>query len=255
MTRFTTEWLGNTIRGFKFGEKTTYLVLRDVAKCLGRSDKKDIQRMKHLVIELWGEDSIRLEKTSILRETSCHPQNSRETSCNGVDYINNKNNNDILLVSDEGAKSIILQFKPHEPKKKYDGWEVDYENKRETWRKFNRFVIELLKRYERDYDTDVVRELSKGKTLEFRDRLILLKGNAKEMGACQGNINQILCELFNIGKVIKSEMTQEMIDKRNEVESCYIEYLELFESKSVAYNLTRKKFGLDMKKQLKVATK
>ena len=73
VTRFKTEWLGETLRGFKFDGKETYLVLRDVAKCLGRTHKEDIQRMKNLVIELWGDESIRIEKTSILRDTSCDP--------------------------------------------------------------------------------------------------------------------------------------------------------------------------------------
>lgn len=55
VTKFTKEWLGETLRGFKFEGKETYLVLRDVAKCLGRSNDNDLKRMKELSIELWGE--------------------------------------------------------------------------------------------------------------------------------------------------------------------------------------------------------
>lgn len=251
VTRFKTEWLGETLRGFKFDGKETYLVLRDVAKCLGRTHKEDIQRMKNLVIELWGDESIRIEKTSILRDTSCDPQNLRDTSCDDV-VINNKNNNNIILVSDEGAKSIVLHFKPSEPKKKYEGWEIDYENKRETWRKFNRFVIELLKKYERETDTDSLRELSKGCTNEFRDKLVSLKGDAKDMGACQGQINIIINELFSLKGLVKRDETYEMLEIRNDIEKSYIRYLEMFGSKSIAYNMTRKEFGLDMKKEIKI---
>lgn len=251
ITRFTTEWLGEKLRGFKFEEKEIYFVLRDVAKCLDRFDKKDVQRMKELSIELWGEKSVRLEKTSILRETSCPTQILRETSCDGV-FINNKNNNDLLLVSEEGAKSIILQFKPHEPKKKYEGWEIDYENKRETWRKFNRFVIELIKKYEREYSTDVLRDLSKNNTNTFRDKLVALRGNAKEMGACQGHINTIVNDLFELKGLTKKDESYEMLEVRNNVEDSYIKYLKMFDSKSMAYNFTRAEYGLDMKKKVSI---
>lgn len=238
VTRFETEWLGETLRGFKFDGKETYLVLRDVAKCLGRTHPQDIENMKSLAIELWGECSVRVENSSEL----------------GIKSFDTKklNNNVTLLVSDEGAKSIVLQFKPHEPKKKYDGWEIDYENKRETWRKFNRFVIELLKQYERETDTDSLRELSKGCTNEFRDKLVSLKGNAKDMGACQGQINIIVNELFSLKGLIKRDESYEMLEIRNNIEKSYIRYLEMFGSKSIAYNMTRKEFGLDMKKEIKI---
>lgn len=246
VTRFKTEWLGETLRGFKFDGKETYLVLRDVAKCLGRTDSKEIDRMKNLAIELWGDESIRIENSSILRDTSCHIDNPM-TSCHRL-----QDNTDYILVSDEGAKSIVLQFKPSEPKKKYDGWEIDYENKRETWRKFNRFVIELLKQYERETDTDSLRELSKGRTNEFRDKLVSLKGNAKDMGACQGQINIIVNELFSLKGLIKRDESYEMLEIRDSIEKSYIRYLEMFGSKSIAYNMTRKEFGLDMKKEIKI---
>lgn len=151
VTRFKTEWLGETLRGFKFDGKETYLVLRDVAKCLGRNHPQDISRMKELSIEIWGSESIRIENSSTLKTHS----SSSEDPITSFDRV--QDNTDYILISDEGAKTVILHFKPSEPKKKYEGWEIDYENKRETWRKFNRFVIELLKKYERETDTDSLR--------------------------------------------------------------------------------------------------
>lgn len=248
VTRFKTEWLGETLRGFKFDGKETYLVLRDVAKCLGRSNDNDLKRMKELSIELWGTESIRVENSSLLN-TGMERHNDAENILTRCNYVEKGNH---ILVSDEGAKSIVLQFKPHEPKKKYDGWEIDYENKRETWRKFNRFVIELLKQYERETDTDSLRELSKGCTNEFRDKLVSLKGNAKDMGACQGQINIIVNELFSLKGLIKRDESYEMLEIRNNIEKSYIRYLEMFGSKSIAYNMTRKEFGLDMKKEIKI---
>lgn len=198
-----------------------------------------------------GRKSIRVENSSLLNTgmTRCNDVENILTRCNDVEKGNH------ILVSDEGAKSIILQFKPHEPKKKYDGWEIDYENKRETWRKFNRFVIELLKQYERETDTDTLREFSKGNTNEFRDKLVALKGNAKDMGACQGHINIIVNDVFDIKGLKKKDESYEMLELRNSIEKSYIRYLEMFESKSIAYNMTRKEYGLDMKKELVLTNK
>lgn len=226
------------VRMIQKDDGTIYAVLQDVMYGLGRTDDKEINRIKHNIIELYGENYM----------TSCHVNFNNSK---GNKYYNYKGYAQ-LCIKEEAIYYVILSNKPSKRKQSNDPLALP------KWKAFNHFVTKLIREYREKYNLSIFNmydvQLQKQGMDKVKSVLDYMEEQEKEVEQNVPNyaivnkqVNEIVCDYYNIDYIKKDGMTLEQRKFRIKILKEYVDIFEYTHSKSESNMLIRRKYQLIQK--------